>query len=37
MPVVIAPGDTELTRTLCSPSSMATHLVKWFTAALAAL
>jgi hypothetical protein len=36
MPVAIGPGDTELTRTLCSPRSMATQRVRWFTAALAA-
>ena len=36
MPVAMAPGETEFTRTLCSPSSMATQRVRWFTAALAA-
>ena len=32
----IAPGEIELTRMPDSPSSIATHLVSWFTAALAA-
>jgi hypothetical protein len=37
MPVAIAPGDTELTRTPYSPSSIATQRVKCTTAAFAAL
>ena len=37
MPVAIAPGDTEFTRTPCSPSSIATQRVRCTTAALAAL
>ena len=32
----IAPGEIELTRTPDSPSSIATHLVRWITAAFAA-
>src|SRR5215472_15704908 len=36
IPVAIAPGETELTRTPCSPSSIATHRVRCTTAALAA-
>jgi hypothetical protein len=35
-PVGIAPGDMLFTRTLCSPSCMATHRVKWMTPAFAA-
>src|SRR6266567_2807202 len=36
MPVAIAPGEIELTRMPDSPSSIATHLVRWITAAFAA-
>jgi hypothetical protein len=36
MPVAIAPGEIELTRTPDSPSSIATHFVRWMTAAFAA-
>src|SRR3954469_20234940 len=35
MPVAIAPGETELTLTLCSPSSIAVQRVRWRTAAFA--
>src|SRR5262245_23325448 len=35
--VAIAPGQMQFTRMLCSPSSIATVLVSWMTAALAAL
>ena len=34
--MAMAPGEMLLTRTPASPSSIATHLVKWITAALAA-
>ena len=37
MPVAIAPGEIEFTRTSCRASSMATHRVAWMTAALATL
>jgi hypothetical protein len=37
MPVTIAPGEMQFTRTLCSPSCIATHRESWTTAALAAL
>ncbi len=36
MPVAMPPGEIEFTRTFFSPSCMATHTVRWFTAALAA-
>ena len=36
MPVAIEPGEMELTRTPCSPSSIATQRVRCTTAALAA-
>ena len=34
MPVAIAPGEIELTRTSDSASSIATTFVSWITAAL---
>ena len=37
MGVAMAPGHMQLTRTPCSPSSIATECVRWMTAALAAL